>query len=355
MKKSKQPIYKVIVNDMIKNIEDGKWEKGKSIPPINDLVNMYPASRMTVLKAMHLLEEEGYVTVEYGRGTIVRNELPGKRIGILYGANIFSVPPPLFSLAICNGLSEMLIEKFYHPKFYMIQENMKNGTTYPNPSLALDIKRQNLKGLILVSTNPLPALCKELMDKKLPIVDMGGNKDLKYHIDINNDHFISESISFISSKEIRSAAFMTGSREMFKKFSDGCAENNIKCIWKETSGNDSTIVSFRSLIPEEDGYNYFNTLWDAYSEKPQVLLISDDIMAKGAAQAISARGIKVPEDLIVISSTNSGIPLFYPIPIITYEFDTNKIISTACKLLFDQIAGKNPKSPAPIRGKFKQT
>jgi len=353
MKKTKQPIYKVIVNDMIKNIDDGKWQKGKSIPPINDLVNMYPASRMTVLKAMHLLEEEGYVTVEYGRGTIVRNELPRKRIGILCGDNIFSIPPPLFPLAICNGLSAMLIEEFYQPNFYMMQEHMRDSTPYPNQSLALDIKRENLKGLILVSTDPLPALCKELMEKKIPIVDVGGNEDLKHHITMNEGHFISESISFLSSKKIKSAAFMTGSTIMFRKFTDACAENNIKCIWKETRGNDSSVVSFQSPIPEADGYNYFNTLWDAYLEKPQVLLISDDIMAKGAAQAISARGIKVPEDLIVISVTNSGIPLFYPIPVIRYEYDTKKIISTACKLLFDQITGKNPESPAPINGKFK--
>jgi len=47
-------------------------------------------------------------------------------------------------------------------------------------------------------------------------------------------------------------------------------------------------------------------------------------MAKGAAQAISAWGIKVPEDLIIISATNSGIPLFYPIPIIAMNMIQKK-------------------------------
>lgn len=74
---------------MILKIEKGIWSRNSLIPPIGELERMYPGSRMTILKTMHLLEKEGYVRVQHGRGTTVRNELPVKKLAFFVARTFF--------------------------------------------------------------------------------------------------------------------------------------------------------------------------------------------------------------------------------------------------------------------------
>lgn len=54
---------------------------------------------------------------------------------------------------------------------------------------------------------------------------------------------------------------------------------------------------------------------------PDLVFISDDHIARGVMTALLARGIRVPEDIRVVSSSNKGFGVIWPTPVTRLEMD----------------------------------
>ena len=65
------PIYKKIYEDLLKEIESGKYAPNTLLPSENELMNYYGISRQTVRKALNLLSQEGYIQKIHGKGSVV--------------------------------------------------------------------------------------------------------------------------------------------------------------------------------------------------------------------------------------------------------------------------------------------
>lgn len=65
------PLYRTIADDLKGMISSGKLLPGQIIYSENQLAQQYQTSRMTVRKSLSLLEDEGYVYPEQGKGYFV--------------------------------------------------------------------------------------------------------------------------------------------------------------------------------------------------------------------------------------------------------------------------------------------
>jgi GntR family transcriptional regulator, trehalose operon transcriptional repressor len=63
--------YLPIYNDLLKNIETGKWTSGTKLPSENELVEYYQTSRETIRKALNLLAQNGFIQKLRGKGSVV--------------------------------------------------------------------------------------------------------------------------------------------------------------------------------------------------------------------------------------------------------------------------------------------
>ena len=75
------PIYKQVVADLQQQIDSGKFKKDGLIPSENDLCKTYNTTRATVRNALTVLTNQGYITRQHGKGSIVSNHRKG--LGIL--------------------------------------------------------------------------------------------------------------------------------------------------------------------------------------------------------------------------------------------------------------------------------
>ena len=68
---SRTPSYKKVYSQMKGLITNETYQIGSLVPREPDLCNLFSVSRTTLRKAMELLEDEGFVYIQQGRGTEV--------------------------------------------------------------------------------------------------------------------------------------------------------------------------------------------------------------------------------------------------------------------------------------------
>ena len=61
--------YVILMEDLKERILSGQIRPGDRMPSENELAESNGISRHTVRKALAILENEGYITAEHGRGT----------------------------------------------------------------------------------------------------------------------------------------------------------------------------------------------------------------------------------------------------------------------------------------------
>jgi DNA-binding LacI/PurR family transcriptional regulator len=108
---------------------------------------------------------------------------------------------------------------------------------------------------------------------------------------------------------------------------------------------------FNPALPGS-GWEAFRDVWTALPEKPDGLLVTDDVLFRDAARAILELGIAVPERLKVATHANVSIQHTpTPFPHTRFEFDPQTDAKALADLLGRRMAGENPPTE-PIRMPF---
>jgi GntR family transcriptional regulator len=71
LRKSTTPLYHQLRELITEKIESGEWEPGRRLPTEYELMAEFGVSRATVRQAMQMLENQGLIEREQGRGTFV--------------------------------------------------------------------------------------------------------------------------------------------------------------------------------------------------------------------------------------------------------------------------------------------
>src|ERR1039458_10775758 len=74
------PLSRQIAADMRRDIQSGELAPGALLPSERELIERYGTSKSTASKAIALLQAEGLVRTEFGRGTFVRSRPPLRRV-----------------------------------------------------------------------------------------------------------------------------------------------------------------------------------------------------------------------------------------------------------------------------------
>src|SRR3546814_19978635 len=80
-KEPNTPLYKVLIEDLKKQIDDGHYKKGDLLPSENDLCKSYGTTRPTVQQALGELTRMGYIIRQHGKGSIVSERSEERRVG----------------------------------------------------------------------------------------------------------------------------------------------------------------------------------------------------------------------------------------------------------------------------------
>ena len=71
LKKNKIPLYLQISEILRQRINKGVWVRGDTLPTLNELMSEFSVAKVTIRQAVKLLQEDGLLSPQRGRGTIV--------------------------------------------------------------------------------------------------------------------------------------------------------------------------------------------------------------------------------------------------------------------------------------------
>ncbi|MDT3396141.1 GntR family transcriptional regulator [Streptomyces sp. B1866] len=77
---SDRAVFRQIADQLREAIDKGRYTEGDKLPSESELIEHYGVSRMTVRHALSVLQGEGLVVSEHGRGVFVRRRPPVRRL-----------------------------------------------------------------------------------------------------------------------------------------------------------------------------------------------------------------------------------------------------------------------------------
>lgn len=101
---SKQPKYRQIVESLRANISAGHYRDGARLPSEAELVRRFGVSRMTVVKAMQQLQQEGLLVRRTGSGTYLAGD--GAAQNLVFGLIIPELGDTEIFEPICKGMAQ---------------------------------------------------------------------------------------------------------------------------------------------------------------------------------------------------------------------------------------------------------
>jgi DNA-binding LacI/PurR family transcriptional regulator len=96
---------------------------------------------------------------------------------------------------------------------------------------------------------------------------------------------------------------------------------------------------------EGAGWEEFREVWGAREEKPDGLFVLDDVLFPDVVMAIQEFGIRVPEQLLVVSLLHKGSGLFSPFPVVWLEHDPDVYAQAMGEMLMKLIRKESAAKP----------
>lgn len=346
-KESGKAKYYILMEELREKIVSGKIKPGDKLSSENELSGEYSISRHTVRKALSILENEGYIRAEHGKGTycIKRgNQTNSKNIAVITTYISDYIFPRLI-----QGIDNVLTEKGYS----IVLKNTGNSRKREAECLD-DILNKDIDGLI-IEPSKSEIYCRnmdkyQILDQRgIPYVFIQGiypqMKD-KPHIlmdDVQGGYLLTKHLIELGHKHILGVfkADDTQGNGRHKGYVNALQEFGIsydpdKVIWFHTE--DRVVkpkIALEELLNKEE-------LIDA-------IVCYNDQIAVEIIGFLTQKGLRVPEDISITGYDNSFIAESGGVKLTTISHPKEKLGEMAAELLLEKIAGIEDKDSKVAR------
>ncbi len=334
----KQLKYFNLMEDLRQQILSGTIKPGGKIPSENELSRDYNVSRQTVRKALQILQNEGYVYAEHGRGTfcseMMRHRKKSKNIAVVTTYLSDYIFPRMI-----QGIDQVLTENGYS----ILLKNTKNSRQLEAKCLE-ELLQKDIDGLI-IEPSKSQILCKhcnlyERLDEyKIPYVFIQGiHAQLRDrpHIlldDCRGGYLVTNYLISLGHRRIAGvfkADDMQG-QNRHKGYVQALTEAGIPY-------DPDLVVWFYTEDRKTHAYEKIKQMADERAERPFDAVVSyNDQIAMQVLKALEEKGIDVPAEVSVTGYDNSYLATNCRVPLTTVTHPQEKLGETAAQLLLSLI------------------
>lgn len=334
----KQLKYFSLMKDLREQILDGKIKPGEKLPSENELSGAYQVSRQTVRKALQILEEEGFVYAEHGRGTFCSKMLQYRKKTKNIAVVTTYLSDYIFPRVI-QGIDQVLTENGYS----ILLKNTRNSRKLEAKYLE-ELLQKNIDGLI-IEPSKSQIFCKHcnlyerLEEYGIPYVFIqGSHAQLKEkpHILLNDCHggyLITNYLIQLGHKRIAGVfkADDTQGQERHKGYVQALTEAGIPY-------NPDLVVWFYTEDRKLHPYEKMKQMAAERKNCPfDAVVTYNDQIAIEVMRALEEMNVSVPEEVSVTGYDNSYLAQTCKIPLTTIAHPQEKLGEMAAELLLSLI------------------
>jgi len=327
-----------IAEELRRQIIDGSLKPGSKLPTYEELERLFPASRMTLNRALTALKDDGFLVGVERMGVFVSERLPHlDRLALLLGEQ-----PERSRFNACLAAEAAAFTKETGREMEVFSGlNLLNFRKEEANRLKAGIQARRLAGMIVVF-DPEGCQDQELFDGELPKIYLSpGRRTDGLKLSMGSERFVRralERLASLSSRRVAALAFPydNPSLGVFERlYGDYGVESRPE--WRvsmDNPGNAEQIVRLLLAAPPE--------------RRPDGLLLLDDHLAEPAARGVVAEGVKTPESLTVLSHCNWRMPPARPFAMELLGYDSAQLLKSAVSAIDALNDGKAPSEPLLI-------
>lgn len=317
-------IAKILRNHMVT-----KLKAGDRLEPVHALAKRLRVSVNTLRSALMILTKEGLIESRQGSGTYVTQRQPRWRIGILSELDLFDDRISHHWRATAGALQSQLETMGAEPQLYM-GHVVGGGPVSSEPTCPrfwADAAAGRLDGAVILDVPSTQAWRQRVAECPVPAVGA------------MTEHLV----------EIDSAGIVTAAARRLA--ARGCQRLGLMA-WQavqpfhravSAAGLTTTDAWIRcDLDPavRGAGWDEFREIWTATGDKPDGLVILDDMLYADAQLAILELGVRVPQDLQLAVLTNRGGRAAPRLAVTAYEIDPHEKAAMLAELLWQRLRGE---------------
>jgi DNA-binding LacI/PurR family transcriptional regulator len=334
----KAPMHRVIYDTLKAAIHQGEYHSGDRLPSEVELCKRFQASRITVAKAIHSLQHEGLVVRRAGSGSYVQLAAPATsyQFGLLI--------PELGSTEIFEPICQGIMQSPQAKSHSLIWGYTSHKST-PQGEGALSLCRQFIEQKVSgVFFAPLEfvddkdkinhELVAELRQAGIPIVlldrcyypyPMRSNLD---RVGMDNHRASFVVTQHLWNRGARRIVFVARRR-------------SASTIVERVSGYQFALSECGSQFPAtavygdaEDPEFVRNLIGEA---QPDGVVCGNDLTAARLMRALIGMGVRVPEQIRLVSFDDVNYAKFLPVPLTTIHQNCPQIGESAMELMLDRM------------------
>jgi len=231
------------------------------------------------------------------------------------------------------------ISKYAHDEGYCLLLTTGNTEKEQMESLKSIVYGGRVDGLILMYSKVEDKILEKLLELNIPFSMIGrpySNEEINY-VDNDNEKAAYEATNYLIKKGHRRIGIVNGSLsfvvslDRYKGYKKALVENNINL--------DESLLTSSDFV-QQGGYDCMKILLSNHIP-PSAVLVTDDLMAFGAIRAAKEKGLKVPQDISILSFNNIPLSEHATPPLSSIDINVYKLGYEAAGIVIDEIQGKN--------------
>jgi len=333
-KRLKQPLAVEALEKLARHLGPGA-----RFPRVRDLAQELGLTLATLDQALRQMEARGLIQRSPRKGIFVSDQIDRKSIALVFGRNIF-LPgiSPVYGQMIQQGQQRALARNEGFSFFLDIEDmNPASSDTPFHRDLVNAVKEGRVDGVILACRGN-PAQEAWLQEQNIPLVvvgkaDMGGAS--VYH---DQERLIEGCINSLVVDGCESLGILGALHEHVDAFACMAAKTGkeLRPEWMVKSAFADQKGAYEY---EEFGYKSIRTLLRLHGDKkgalPAGLVITDDLITRGACIALGEAGLELGRDIRIATHANkgSGVLREWSEKLTLAEFDCSETVEVIFDLL----------------------
>ena len=320
----------MIVSTIREGVISGRLAPGSHLASYGILEQDFGASRMTLHRAIGKLKEEGFLDSLERKGVFVSAKPPHlNRIALM-----MAMPGRKNRFCAClEEAARELAEADGRELVVLTNFSESHCKTAEFGRLRNEIATRMFAGM-MVAFEPDKSSCPEIFNNSIPKVYFNRvRREEGIKLDLDSDSFARKVLERLKGRGATRIAILSYPHVNFNMESavrllDGYGLRS-KPEWQIGMDNPEIAGSLTRLIFSSPS-----------GERPDGLLLTDDHLAEHAAKGVIEAGLRVPEDLKVVSHCNWTLPPPRPFPMELLGYDSRQLMRLAVDSIDAANAGR---------------